>query len=116
MNKLLSALAALLVSVVVSSAALAAVNLNTASKDELVALPGIGPAKAQAIIDYRTTHGPFKAVEDVRKVKGIGEKLFLQIKPELAVSGSAKVAAAAPIAGKQEVKPTARAEAGKNAK
>jgi competence protein ComEA len=85
MTKFLLALAALLV----SGAALAAVNLNTATRDELVALPGIGPAKAQAIVDYRSQNGPFKAVEDVRKVKGIGEKLFQQIRPELAVSGGA---------------------------
>ena len=70
-----------------SGVALAAINLNTATKDELVALPGIGPAKAQAIVDYRNQHGPFRSVDDVRKVKGIGEKLFLQIRPELTLTG-----------------------------
>ena len=49
-----------------SGAALAALNLNTATKDELVALPGIGPAKAQAILDYRSAHGPFKAIEELK--------------------------------------------------
>lgn len=67
--------------------ALAAVNLNTASMEELVALPGIGPAKAQAIIDYRKAHGPFKSVEELKDVKGIGAKRFEKLKPDLAVSG-----------------------------
>jgi competence protein ComEA len=105
MKQLLAALAALLF----AHAASAAVNLNTATKDELVALPGIGPAKAQAIVDYRTQHGPFKAVEDVRKVKGIGEKLFLQIRSEVAVSGgAAPKAAASPV--KAEAKPDGKAQ------
>lgn len=94
MKNLLLALAALLF----AHASAAAVNLNTATKDDLVGLPGIGPAKAQAILDYRNQHGPFRAVEDVRKVKGIGEKLFLQIRPELVVSGGAAKGAAAPAA------------------
>jgi competence protein ComEA len=71
-----------------SGAALAAVNLNTATKDELVALPGIGPAKAQAILDYRKAHGPFKAIEEVKDVKGIGAKRFEKLKAELTVAGS----------------------------
>jgi competence protein ComEA len=113
MKKLLFLLTAFLL----SGAALAAVNLNTASKDELVALPGIGPAKAQAIIDYRTKNGPFKAVEEVRKVKGIGEKLYAQIKPELSVNGSTKVAAAGPgtpaAKDAKDPKAPARGDAGK---
>jgi competence protein ComEA len=112
MKRWLCALAALLV----STAALATVNLNTASKDELVALPGIGPSKAQAIIDYRTQNGPFKSVDEVRKVRGIGEKLFQQLKPELAVAGGgarAAVAQAAPARpeAKAEAKPAASAPA-----
>jgi len=79
-----------------SGAALAAINLNTATKDELVALPGIGPAKAQAILDYRSAHGPFKAVEEVKDVKGIGAKRFEKIKGELTVAGASAKAAARP--------------------
>lgn len=96
-----------------SHAALAAVNLNTASKDELVGLPGIGPAKAQAILDYRQQHGPFRAVEEVRKVRGIGEKLYLQIKPELTVTGGAARAAAGPARAdpKADAKPEPKPEA-----
>jgi competence protein ComEA len=79
-----------------SGAALAAINLNTATKDELVALPGIGPAKAQAILDYRSAHGPFKSVEEVKDVKGIGAKRFEKIKSELTVAGASAKAAARP--------------------
>ena len=60
------------------------VNLNTASADELAGLPGIGPAKAQAIIQHRTQE-PFARAEDLRKVKGIGEKLYDQIKDQVTV-------------------------------
>jgi competence protein ComEA len=93
MKRLIAALA-LLVGLALAPSAAATVNINTATKDELVGLPGIGPAKAQAIVDYRNQHGPFRSVEDVRKVKGIGEKLFLQIRPELVVSGGASRPAA----------------------
>lgn len=54
--------------------AIAAVNINTATKEELDALPGIGPAKAQAIVDHRKQNRPFKSVDDLKNVKGIGAK------------------------------------------
>jgi competence protein ComEA len=107
MKQLFPALAALLFALQLAAPVGAAVNLNTATKDDLVALPGIGPAKAQAIVDYRNQHGPFRAVEDVRKVKGIGEKLFLQIRPELAVSGAPRAGAAN---AKADAKPEAKAD------
>lgn len=54
----------------------AAVNINTATLDELDGLPGVGPATAQAIIDEREENGPFTAPEDLMRVSGIGEKKF----------------------------------------
>ena len=74
--------------------AVAAVNLNTATKDELIALPGIGPAKAQAIVDYRKANGAFKTVEELKDVKGIGAKRFEKLKGELTVGPAGKSVAA----------------------
>jgi len=71
-----------------SLTASAAVNLNTATKDELVALPGIGPAKAQAILDYRSKNGAFKSIEELKDVKGIGAKRYEKIKGDLTVVGA----------------------------
>jgi competence protein ComEA len=101
------ALAALLGALLLAPLVGATVNVNTATKDELVGLPGIGPAKAQAIVDYRNQHGPFRSVDDLRKVKGIGEKLFLQIRNDVVVTGGAAAkpaAAAAKGDGKAEPK------------
>jgi competence protein ComEA len=61
------------------------INLNTATIEELDTLPGIGPSIAKAIIDYRTQHGPFKTIEEVNDVKGIGEALFAKIKDSITV-------------------------------
>jgi competence protein ComEA len=78
-----------------SQLASATVNLNTATKEELVALSGIGPAKAQAILDYRTQHGGFKSVDELKDVKGIGARRFERLKPELTVGPAASVRTAA---------------------
>lgn len=54
-------------------------DINTADIGQLDALPGIGPAKAQAIVDDRTANGPFKKPSEITRVKGIGEKTFKDI-------------------------------------
>ena len=61
------------------------ININTATKEELDALPEIGPVKAQAIVDYRNAHGKFAAPEDVMKVSGIKEGTFAKIKDYIVV-------------------------------
>lgn len=62
-----------------------AVNLNTATLEQLDALPGIGKKTAELIIEYRTKSGGFKRIEELMNVKGIGEKSFLKLKPLVAV-------------------------------
>jgi len=57
-----------------ASSALAAVNVNSAGASELEGLPGIGPSKAAAIIDYRTENGDFETLDGLSSVSGIGSK------------------------------------------
>lgn len=61
------------------------VNINTASKAELMKLDGIGPSVAEKIIEYRSSHGPFKKPEDVRKVRGFGKGLWERNKDAITV-------------------------------
>ena len=61
------------------------VNINTASKTELMKLKGIGASVADKIIEYRNTHGPFKKPEDIRKVRGVGKGLWEQNRDAIAV-------------------------------
>ncbi|MBP7392795.1 MAG: helix-hairpin-helix domain-containing protein [Zoogloea sp.] len=72
--------------------AFAAVNINTATPAELDGVKGIGPSKAQAIVDYRSKNGPFKSLDDLKNVKGFGEKSIAKLKGELSVSGGPEAA------------------------
>jgi competence protein ComEA len=64
-----------------ASTAKPALNLNTATLDQLEDLPGIGRATAERILEYRQKQGGFKKIEELMNVRGIGEKAFLKLKP-----------------------------------
>ena len=64
------------------------VDLNNASVDELQGIPGIGKVMAQRIVAWRDEHGPFRRVEDLMKVKGVGEKTFDKLRPYVKVGKS----------------------------
>jgi competence protein ComEA len=63
------------------------ININTATAEQLVLLPGVGKKTADAIIEFRTKNGNFKAVDDIAKVKGIGPKKLEKIKGYLVLEG-----------------------------
>ncbi|GAB5606436.1 ComEA family DNA-binding protein [Sideroxyarcus sp. TK5] len=81
MKKLLLTLAVLLF----SGSLYAAVDLNSASVEELQAVKGIGASKAEAIVQHRKQHGPFKNVEELDQVKGFGKKSVERLRSELTV-------------------------------
>lgn len=60
-------------------------NINTATLEELQQLPGIGPSRAQAIVNYRVEHQGFRYVQELLAVKGIGEKIYAQLKDRVSV-------------------------------
>lgn len=62
------------------------VNLNTATEQELEMLPGIGPAKVRAIVEYRRAR-PFRTVDELVRIKGIGRKMLRKLRPHLTVNG-----------------------------
>jgi len=62
------------------------IDVNTADADKLTTLPGIGKAIAQRIIDYRKEHGPFKKVEELLNVRGIGDRSLARIKDRVTVT------------------------------
>jgi competence protein ComEA len=61
------------------------ININTATKEELMSLTGIGESKANDIINYRNNNGPFKSIEEITKVSGIGDNIYSQIKENITV-------------------------------
>lgn len=71
-----------------STAVTGVVNINTASVTDLEALPGIGAKTATLIVEYRQKNGPFKKIEDLMNIRGIGEKNFLKLKPQIAVAAA----------------------------
>ncbi|WP_323180432.1 MULTISPECIES: ComEA family DNA-binding protein [unclassified Streptomyces] len=63
------------------SAAAGPVSLNTATVEQLDTLPGVGPVLAQHIVDYRTQHGGFRSIDELREVNGIGDRRFADLQP-----------------------------------
>jgi competence protein ComEA len=100
-----SILVFLALSLWLASSALAAkqvegiVNLNTASAEELQLLPGVGPAKVRSILAYRSLH-PFRTVDELVRIKGIGRKMVRRLRPHLTISGPTTAkASSGPAAG-----------------
>lgn len=71
----------------ISQAQEKAVNINTASAEELSLLPRVGSVVAQRIVDFREKNGRFKALEDLMLVQGVGERTFELIRPHITLSG-----------------------------
>jgi competence protein ComEA len=68
------------------------VNLNLATAAQIATLPGIGPKTAELIVQYRQKNGPFKKIEEIMNVRGVGEKSFLRIKDRLTVAAKPEAA------------------------
>ncbi len=80
----------ILASILLPLAAYAAtININTATAAQLDTLPGIGPSKSAAIVDYRTKNGPFNTIEDIQKVSGIGPVTFANMKDSITIGTAA---------------------------
>ena len=91
-NRIGSLVAFLLLAAVVSFAtsgpAEGVVNINTATSEQLQLLPRVGPALASRIIEFRETSGPFRSVDEIIAVRGIGESSFEKLEPYIVTSGA----------------------------
>ena len=85
---LVSLVAASLVGAVESQKSQGVVNINTANPEQLQMLPRVGPALAGRIIDFREANGPFKTVDEIVAVKGIGENSFAKLEPYIVTNGA----------------------------
>lgn len=89
--RILTALAAVALLSLSAQAYAGQVNINTADAETISAeLNGIGLSKAQAIVEYRKKHGPFRSVEDLSLVKGIGERTLEKNRADIAISEKKK--------------------------
>jgi len=77
----------LIMCLALAGTAAAVVNINTATKEELTTIKGIGDKRAQEIIDYRKKNGDFKSIDELEKVPGIGPGTMKQIRSQVTVSG-----------------------------
>lgn len=84
------------------------IDINQADIQELDELPGIGPAIAARIVEYREENGPFSKIEDLMEVRGIGEKKFLNLKDRITVGQATEpeAAGAAPDGSKSDKPPS----------
>jgi competence protein ComEA len=76
----------------VETASVPKININQASAAQFSLLPRVGSKQADRIVEYRKAHGQFSQIEEIMEVKGVGEKLFGQLKPYLALSGPTTLA------------------------
>ncbi len=99
---------ALIMCFAVAGSAVAAVNINTATKEELTSLKGIGEKRAQEIIDYRKKNGEFKSVDELEKVPGIGPGIMKQIRSDVSVTGKTTITKSADTGAKTQASDAAK--------
>jgi competence protein ComEA len=82
-------------------AAQGVINVNTATKEEFMMLPGIGEKTASAIVEYRQANGSFKTIDDMTKIKGFSKKKFDKLRPSLVLTGRNTYIPAGPERGQE---------------
>lgn len=80
------------------------ININTATESQIALLPGIGPKLATEVVNYRTSNGNFKTIEDIKKVAGVGDKKFEKIKDFVVTEGDTTIKSTKAEKGGKEAK------------